>query len=106
DFGATLANVQSFLARHPDAKNINGSPETAAAKFLINGGNDISDNTKLYYNAAYVYKKVKSFANFRTPYWRPLSDDPYLNDFFGNGDDANPSYDGYGPTFEGDLTDY
>ncbi|OMQ13530.1 TonB-dependent receptor [[Flexibacter] sp. ATCC 35103] len=103
---AAVASVQSFLDKYPDARNVNGSPETAAAKFLINGGNDISDNTKLYYNAAYVYKKVKSFANFRTPYWRPLSDDPYLNDFFGNGNDANPSYAGYGPTFEGDLTDY
>ncbi|KQB37481.1 TonB-dependent receptor [Flavobacterium aquidurense] len=103
---AAVATVQSYLDKYPDARNVNGSPETAAAKFLINGGNDISDNTKLYYNAAYVYKKVKSFANFRTPYWRPLSDDPYLNDFFGNGDDANPSYAGYGPTFEGDLTDY
>ncbi|MDR7370697.1 TonB-dependent receptor [Flavobacterium aquidurense] len=106
DFGANLADVQAFLAKHPDAGNINGSPETAAAKFLINGGSDISDNTKLYYNAAYVYKKVNSFANFRTPYWRPLADEPYLNDFFGNGDPANPSYEGYGPTFEGNLSDY
>ncbi|WP_343697471.1 TonB-dependent receptor [Flavobacterium sp.] len=106
DFGADIADVQSFLARHPDARNINGSPETAAAKFLINGGNYISETTNLYYNAAYVYKKVNSFANFRTPYWRPLADDPYLNNFFGNGDPNNPSYDGYGPTFEGDLNDY
>jgi iron complex outermembrane receptor protein len=106
DFGADIADVEAFLARHPDARNINGSPETAAAKFLINGGNPISETTSLYYNAAYVYKKVNSFANFRTPYWRPLADDPYLNNFFGNGDAANPSYDGYGPTFEGDLNDY
>ncbi|MEO8535857.1 MAG: TonB-dependent receptor [Flavobacterium sp.] len=106
DFGADIADVQAFLARRPDAGNINGSPETASAKFLVNGGSDISDNTKLYYNAAYVYKKVKSFANYRTPYWRPLSGDPYLNDLFGNGDSTNPSYDGYGPTFEGELSDY
>lgn len=106
DFGADLADVQSFLAKHPDAGNINGSPETLAAKFLINGGRDLSDNTQLYYNAAYVYKKVNSFANYRTPYWRTLADYPYLNDFFGNGDDANPSYEGYVPTFVGDLNDY
>ncbi|TCN52042.1 TonB-dependent receptor [Flavobacterium circumlabens] len=106
DFGADIADVQSFLAKHPDAGNINGSPETAAAKFLINGGNDISDNTKLYYNAAYVYKKVNSFANYRTPYWRPLADEPYLNDFFGNGNPLDPSYEGYVPTFEGNLSDY
>ncbi|MCD0466401.1 TonB-dependent receptor [Flavobacterium sp. ENC] len=106
DFGANLADVQAFLAKHPDAGNINGSPETAAAKFLINGGNDISDNTKLYYNAAYVYKKVKSFANYRTPYWRTLADDPYLIDFFGKGTGADRVYEGYVPTFEGDLFDY
>jgi iron complex outermembrane receptor protein len=41
----------------PDAGNINGSPETAAAKFLVNGGFDLSENTQMYYNAAYVYKK-------------------------------------------------
>jgi iron complex outermembrane receptor protein len=32
DFGANIADVQSFLAKMPDAGNINGSPETAAAK--------------------------------------------------------------------------
>ena len=107
DFGASLASVQSFLAKKPDAGNINGAPETAAAKFLVNGGKELSETTSMYYNAAYVYKKVNSFANYRTPYWRTLDPtNPYLNDFFGNGDDANPSYNGYVPTFEGDLNDY
>ncbi|TRX03405.1 TonB-dependent receptor [Flavobacterium gawalongense] len=106
DFGASLSDVQAFLAKKPDAGNINGSPETAAAKFLVNGGFDLSDETQLYYNAAYVYKKVNSFANYRTPYWRTLASYPYLNDFFGNGDSANPSYNGYVPTFVGDLGDY
>ncbi|OOV29641.1 ferric enterobactin receptor [Flavobacterium sp. LM5] len=107
DFGADLSDVQAFLAKYPDAGNINGAPETLAAKFLVNGGRDLSDNTQLYYNAAYVYKKVSSFANYRTPYWRTLDPtNPYLNDFFGNGNDANPSYKGYVPTFVGDLNDY
>lgn len=106
DFGASLASVQSFLAKHPDAGNINGAPETAAAKFLVNGGKELSETTSMYYNAAYVYKKVNSFANYRTPYWRALADYPYLNDFFGNGNKSNPSYEGYVPTFEGDLNDY
>ncbi|WP_369752286.1 TonB-dependent receptor [Flavobacterium sp. WC2409] len=104
DFGASLSDVQAFLAKHPDAGNINGSPETAAAKFLVNGGKELSETSQLYYNAAYVYKKVNSFANYRTPYWRTLSDYPYLKDFFGNGTPA--SYQGYVPTFEGDLNDY
>lgn len=104
DFGATLAEVNSFLALKPDAGNINGSPETTAAKFLVNGGVGINDNTSIYFNAAYIYKKVNSFANYRTPYWRTLASFPYLADFFGDGTPA--SYKGYVPTFDGDLNDY
>lgn len=96
--------VDDFLKKTPDAGNINGSPETVAAKFLVNGGVNYSEETQLYYNAAYVYKKVNSFANYRTPYWRSLSDYPYLSSLFGNG--TPQSYQGYVPTFEGDLSDY
>jgi iron complex outermembrane receptor protein len=101
---ADVATVNSFLSKMPDAGNINGSPETAAAKFLVNGGFDLSEKTLMYYNAAYVYKKVNSFANYRTPYWRQQADFPYLKDFFGDGTPA--SYQGYVPTFTGDLNDY
>ena len=107
DFGANLSEVQEFLSRKPDAGNINGSPETAASKFLINGGYDLADDTELYFNAAYVYKKVNSFANYRTPYWRTAGDFPYLADFFPGENPNNPGgYDGYVPTFEGVLNDY
>ena len=118
-----LQQVKDFLNEKPDAGNINGSPETASAKFLVNGGVNYSDNTQFYYNAAYVYKKVSSFANYRTPYWRPNSNifydsknlipnweiasaptTGYLNDLFGNGTAA--SYKGYVPNFIGDLNDY
>lgn len=106
----TLGDVEEFLSRKPDAGNINGSPETAASKFLINGGYEVADNTEFYFNAAYVYKQVNSFANYRTPYWRTLDTAtgfPYLADFF-PGDNPNNAggYDGYVPTFEGLLNDY
>ncbi|MFT7606798.1 MAG: iron complex outermembrane receptor protein, partial [Saprospiraceae bacterium] len=104
DFGAELSDVQSFLSKYPDAGNINGSPETTAAKFALNFGNNISEHTEFYGNAAYVYKKVNSFANYRTPYWRTEADFPYLADFFPNG--PNGEYIGYVPTFDGDLNDY
>lgn len=104
DFGATLPDVQNFLATMPDAGNINGSPETTAMKFLVNGGVNIDASSEIYFNAAYVYKKVNSFANYRTPYWRTLADYPYLADFFGDGSAA--SYKGYVPTFDGTLGDY
>ncbi|EIA09879.1 TonB-dependent receptor domain-containing protein [Flavobacterium frigoris] len=112
--------VDSFLQENPDGGNINGSPETASAKFLVNGGLTLSNQTQLYYNAAYSYKKVNSFANYRTPYWRSIKnpfENPnipnwstaavyptYLKDFFGDGTAA--SYKGYHPTFTGDLNDY
>lgn len=113
-----LASVNEYLSRNPDADNINGSPENAVSKFLINSGFDLSDNTELYMNAAYVYKKVNSFANNRTPYWRRAQAfDPddvdgvdyfsYLDDFFpGNNPNTPGGYDGYTPTFEGLLNDY
>lgn len=103
-WGVPVATTQAFLNVKPDGGNVNGSPETAAAKFELNGGSDISENTKFYYNAAYVYKKVNSFANYRAPYWRSTADMPYLASLFGNGT-AN-SYLGYVPTFDGDLNDY
>lgn len=104
DFGANIDDVRNFLAFDKFAGNRNSSPATSAAKFLINTGVDISDNTELYANGGYYYKKVNSYANYRMPYWRTLADFPYLKDFFGDGTPA--SYKGYIPTFEGDLIDY
>ena len=104
-FGADLAVVQEFLSRKPDAGNINGSPETVASKFLINGGYDLSEESKLYFNAAYVFKKVNSYANYRTPYWKVATGDlAYLQDLFPSNEAGG--FDGYVPTFEGVLNDF
>jgi iron complex outermembrane receptor protein len=104
DFGADINFVRDFLSKYPDAGNINGSPATTAAKFAVNFGSNISASTEVYGNAAYIYKKVNSYANYRTPYWRTLTSFPYLADFFPNG--PNGTYIGYVPTFDGDLNDY
>ncbi|MFZ4544655.1 MAG: TonB-dependent receptor [Saprospiraceae bacterium] len=103
-FDASIADVKKFLAEKPDAGNVNGSPETTAGKFCIYGGYNLSDNTEMYFNAAYVYKKVNSFANYRTPYWRSISDSEGWQLYANNGDPS--TYKGYVPTFEGDLNDY
>ena len=97
-FGVPISTVNAFLSAYPDAKNINASPENSSAKFLVNGAIPISESTEFYYNAAYIYKKVNSFANYRTPYWRDTD--------FGLLHTAGTPYLGYGPTFEGDLKDY
>ncbi len=95
--------VNPFLAERPDAGNINGSPETTAAKFCVNGGSQISETTEVYYNAAYIYKKVNSYANYRTPYWRTTASPGWQ---LYSPDGKESSYKGYVPTFEGDLNDY
>ncbi len=102
--GYNLNYIRNFLAFDKYAGNRSSSPATSASKFLLNSGVSISDNTELYANGAYVYKKVNSFANYRTPYWRTYTAFPYLANFFGKGDSA--SYKGYVPTFDGDLVDY
>jgi iron complex outermembrane receptor protein len=97
-FGASREDVEKFLKEKPDAGTINGSPENTSIKFCVNGGQDLSENIQLYYNAAFVNKKVNSFANYRTPYWRPTD--------YGLLTPPGKPYMGYGPTFQGDLTDY
>jgi iron complex outermembrane receptor protein len=94
---SSLQEVQAFLARFPDAKNVSGTPTSTATKFLVNAGIPVSENTNFYANAAYVYKKVQSYANYRTPYWKQD---------YGLLHEAGTEYLGYGPTFEGDLNDY
>jgi len=99
DFGADLnTQVLPFLTAHPDAGNINGSPATRAAKAEVNTSYDLSDTTKIYGNAAYVNKRINSFANYRTPYWRPTD--------YGLLHASGTPYVGYVPTFIGTLDDY
>jgi iron complex outermembrane recepter protein len=124
----SLAQVKKYLDRFPDGNNKNGSPDNTSAKFLINAAVPLSENTEIYANAAYVYRKTISNANYRQPYWRldhgllhtPDASQPdYTVDAnsYGSGaflqeiisDKANKVYNGYigyQPTFEGDLTDY
>jgi iron complex outermembrane receptor protein len=98
DFGATIKDVQAFLAIKPDAGNINGAPATEAAKALVNSRYDLADGVSVYGNAAYVHKKIDSFANYRTPYWRPTD--------YGLLHASGTPYLGYVPSFIGKLDDY
>lgn len=117
--------IKRYLTKYPTANNINGTGSTTASRFVYNLGLPIGDNAMFYSNAAYVFKKVNSKANFRTPYWRidegllhtPIPGAPdYTGSSYGGGvqndflaDKAAGVYQGYigyVPTFEGDLTDY
>lgn len=104
-FDAEIKDVEEFLNRKPDAGNINGTPSYVAAKFLLNGALDVNENLNAYFNGAYINKKVNSFANYRTPYWRTLKSYPYLKRFF-PADRVPGGYDGYLPGFIGKLDDF
>ena len=97
-FEVPLAEVNAFLSKYPDGRNINGSPETRAKKFLVNTGLAIDESTKVYANFAYIDKDVFSYANYRTPYWKDTD--------FGKLTPSGKPYEGYGPTFNGSLRDY
>lgn len=100
DFGADLnTQVIPFLTKYPDARNINGSPETRAKKFLVNSRYEVADGVNIYGNAAYIDKNVDSYANFRTPYWKTAE---VTHGLFGTGS----AYQGYVPGFLGHLKDY
>ena len=98
ELGGTLDQVKAFLAKYPDARNINGSPQTNTAKAEVNARYNLSDEVNIYGNAAYVRKKVDSYANYRTPYWRDTD--------YGLLHAAGQPYDGYGPQFTGTLDDF
>ncbi len=123
-FGGSPAQdalIRNYLKDYPTAGNINGTGETVAGRFLINAGISLNDKNELYANAAMIIKRVSSFANFRTPYWK--QDRGLLHSQTDNGGknyltqetlafpkednvDLYKGYIGYVPTFEGDLLDY
>jgi iron complex outermembrane receptor protein len=122
--------VNNFLARFPDGLNKNGTPDNTAAKFLVNMAIPVGANSEVYANAAYVYRKTLSFANYRQPYWRidqgllhtriPGAPDYTGDDYTGGPNGAAvqaafaadkaaglyEGYIGYQPSFDGDLNDY
>ena len=117
---ASDALIRKYLGVYPTGNNINGTGDITAAKFVINTGLSFGEKGEVYANAAFVTKKVKSFANFRTPYWRQdrgllhnAGDNNGVNfitketlAFSTDAVDLYKGYIGYVPTFEGDLTDY
>ena len=91
------APILAYLARFPDGNNVNGIPEITSANFLVNAEVPVGDKSVVYGNAAYVTKRVFSYANYRQPYWKQD---------YGLLHDPGTEYIGYHPTFDGTLGDY
>jgi iron complex outermembrane recepter protein len=108
---AADAAITAFLAKYPTGNNINGSGDIQAAKFNYNLGLSAGESGQFYSNAALVFKKAKSYANYRVPYWRTDAGllhkrIPGAPNYTGGNDPLYEGYLGYVPTFEGDLLDY
>lgn len=124
------SQVAAFLNDHPDGFNKNGTPDNTSAKFLVNSAIPVGLNSEVYFNAAYVFRKTISNANYRQPYWRidhlllhqtDASAPDYTVNAASYGTPGGSLYNeflpdqaaglyrgyvGYQPSMEGDLNDY
>jgi iron complex outermembrane recepter protein len=110
DNAAQKPLVDKYLEKYPDGKNKNGTPAITSATFGLNGGIQVADKSQVYFNGAYAKKRVFSYANARTPYWKKdyallHTPDASLPNYTTDNTGLYNGYEGYHPTFDGDLTD-
>ncbi|MEX0275047.1 MAG: TonB-dependent receptor [Flavobacteriaceae bacterium] len=87
-----------WLRDNPDLGMTVAQPESKSTNLNFNVGIPFNkDKGEFYTFGGFTYRKGKSFALFRTPYWVP---DP-----FNLLHDASEEYNGFQPTFETDIRD-
>jgi iron complex outermembrane receptor protein len=88
----------SWFNDNPDLGMTVGQPEIKKTDVFFNAGIPFKNgNGEVYTFGGLTYRKGKSFALFRTPYWVP---DP-----FNLLHDSGSTYNGFQPTFETDIRD-
>jgi len=88
----------SWLSDNPDLGMTVGQPEIKKTDIFFNAGIPFkSGNGELYTFGGLTYRKGKSFALYRAPYWVP---DP-----FNLLHESGTTYNGFQPTFETDIRD-
>lgn len=90
-----------WTRNNPDLGMIIGQPQMTKGDLFINGEYDLNDNFKLYAFGGFNYRKGKSFALYRVPYWPGLPNTAATNPLF----NGNGEYQGFQPTFETDIRD-
>lgn len=113
-FGGTPqkdAAIASYLIKYPTANHKTSIGEYTQGKFLLNIGYPINSKTEMHGNFMTALKQFKSNANFRPPYWRKdygalHTSIPGAPNYTGGSDPLYDGYIGYGPGFNGDLSDY
>jgi iron complex outermembrane receptor protein len=100
DLFGVPANDPTFgpwLAANPDLGMTVGQPELQKTDVFFNAGVPISGGAEFYTFGGLTYRKGKSFALYRTPYW--------VQDPFNLLHPAGSEYQGFQPTFETDIRD-
>ncbi len=100
-FGIPLGTdpaLDDYFTRFPDLNMTYGQPELSRFSGLVNFASKYGDgNGKFYALAGLTSRDGKSFAFYRTSYWRDTD--------WGKLTPAGEEYIGYQPTFETDITD-
>ena len=100
DLFGVPANDPTFgpwLAANPDLGMTVGQPELQKTDVFFNAGVPLNGGGEFYTFGGLTYRKGKSFALYRTPYW--------VQDPFNLLHDAGTEYQGFQPTFETDIRD-
>ena len=98
-----LSGDTEWQKENPDLGAIVGQPEMGNASMFYNLGYDLSPDIQLYSFGGGVYRKGKSFALYRAPWWPgvPGQNSPEKNPLY----DGVGDYQGFQPTFETKILD-
>jgi iron complex outermembrane receptor protein len=95
--GANDPQWGDWIKNNPDLGMTVGQPDTKMVALVVNAEYPLSDKTTLYAFGDVNFRKGKSFALYRTPYW--VSDPNNLLHA------AGTPYNGFQPTFNTDVYD-
>ncbi|MEM9930420.1 MAG: TonB-dependent receptor, partial [Bacteroidota bacterium] len=94
----TSDELDQYFNDFPDLNMTYGQPEISRLSAMANFGSPYKNGKgELYGNLGYTNRSGKSFAFYRTSYWRDTD--------FGLLTDGGSPYVGYQPTFESDIND-
>ncbi len=100
-FGIALGDdpdLDDYFRRFPDLGVTYGQPAISKVSGMLNYGNKYKEGLgEIYLTWGLTARTGKSFAFYRTSYWRPTD--------FGLLTDSGEEYVGYQPTFESDILD-
>ncbi len=87
----------AWTAANPSLGMIVGQPNMTTGDIFLNMSVGLNDNAEAYGFGGFTYRRGRSYALYRTPYWRP-------NDF-GLHTPPGGTYQGFHPTFDTDIFD-